>query len=207
MPIELETKKEVEDEARIDAAVQAERKRKARKANEEVSAWKGKVFVTFEHFGEPLGPLEQRIVEKGEALKSLKEQSPAEAAGMWFMLHNTSPLPISFRTDSSYLPRPNCGAKLSNGSTVGLCDGMEISIQYQIEEALGKRIPHGIDVSGLSVLAPGTAVLFSAPQIHLKNGRVISIGYSYMTENDKHELEEYGSPRRVRLRGSLLSLK
>ena len=61
-------------------------------------------------------------------------------------------------------------------------------------------LPSGIDVSGLSVLAPGDTVLFSVPLAHLDDRRAIAFSYSYVKENDEHQLEDYGSPRRVRLR-------
>ena len=207
MPIDTETKKQKEDKAKINAGFQVEHSRKTRLADLEVAAWKNKVFVTFEHFGEPIDQLEQRMVEDGEARKSIRKESLADATGAWLKLHNTSPLPISFHTDSAYLPRPNCGVVLSNGSRVGLCDGAEVSIQYEIKEASGKPVSYGIDVSGLSVLAPGTSVLFSVPLVHLKNSRVIIIRYSYVKENDKHQLEEYGSPHRVVARHAALRVK
>ncbi|HXM36114.1 MAG TPA: hypothetical protein VN920_13060 [Pyrinomonadaceae bacterium] len=109
-------------------------------------------------------PLEQHMMEKGDPQKSLTKQSAGEATGVWLRLRNMSPLPISFSTDSFYLPRPNCGVQLSNGkSGPALCDGREVSIQYQIEDANGKRIPWGIDVSSTSILPPGASVLGVAP--------------------------------------------
>jgi len=207
LPTDEETKKEAENEARKLAAVQAANRRKVRMADLEVSAWKKKVIVTFEHFGQPVNPLEQRMLEDGQPRKSIWKESPAEADGVWLRLQNNSPLPIRFPTDSLYLPRSNCGVSLSNGSRVGLCDGMEVSIQYQIQEASGKSFPSGIDFSGLSVLAPGTSVVFSVPLIHLENRRAITFSYSYVKENDKHELDEHGSPHRLRLRRTQLAVK
>lgn len=84
-----------------------------------------------------------------------------------------------------------------NSATAG-----EISIQYQIEESDGKRVPFGIDVSSTSILLPGVSVLFSVPRVHLENGRTIFISYSYLKENEKHELDEYGTDHRVVFRSS-----
>lgn len=142
------------------------------------------------------------MMEKGEPNKSLTKQSAADANGVWLRFRN-SPLPISFRTDSFYLPRPNCGVKLSNGANgPGLCDGREISIQYQIEEADGKRVPFGIDVSSTSILPPCFSVLFSVPRVHLENGRTIFVNYTHLKENEKHE--QYGTAHRINFRGSQL---
>jgi WD40 repeat protein len=209
IPIDWEAEKRAEEEAqkeaKASAVLEVERKRVIREADKEAAAWEKQVAITFEHFGEPINPLEQHMMEKGEPRKSLMKQSAAEANGVWLKLRNNSPLPISFRTDSAYLPRPNCGFKLTSGlNGPGLCDGAEISIQYQIEEADGKRVPYGLDMSFETVLPPGASVLFSVARVYLENGRTIFIGYSYLKENEKHELEECGSPHRVIFRRSQL---
>jgi WD40 repeat protein len=209
IPVDWEAEKRAEEEAQQEAKaaaiLEAERKQKTVDADKEAAAWEKQVTITFEHFGEPTNPLEQRMMEKGEPNKSLTKQSAADAKGVWLRLSNSSPLPISFRTNSFYFPRPNCGVKLSNGANApGLCDGREISIQYQIEDANGKRVPFGIDVASTSVLPPGASVLFSVPRVHLENGRTIFIGYSYLKESEKHELDEYGTAHRVVFRISQL---
>ena len=194
IPIDWEAEKRAEEEAhkryKLAAAAEAERKRKIQEADQEVTAWEKKIELTFEHFGERLDPLEQHMMEKGEPNKSLIKQSEETANGVWLRLRNNSPLPMKFRTDSFYLPR--CGP--------GVCDGSEISIQYQIEEADGKPVPYGLDFGAESVLPPGSSVLFSVARAHLENGRVIFVGFRYVKENEKHELEEYGSARRVSFR-------
>ncbi|MCM3873100.1 MAG: WG repeat-containing protein [Pyrinomonadaceae bacterium] len=205
IPIDWEAEKRAEKEAaeqaRIDAFAKAERDRQAHEADKAAAGWESQITITFEHFGPPINPLEQRLLEKGDPTKSLIQQPAAEATGVWLRLRNNSPLPISFRTDSFYLPRPTCGVRLSNGKNgPGLCDGREVSIQYQIEDASGKPVPWGIDVSSMSILPPGASVLFSAPLAHLQNSRVISIAYNFEKENDKHELEAYGTAHRVVLK-------
>jgi len=202
IPIDWEAEKAAEKEAaeqaKIGALLKLEQERQTREADKAAVAWESLVTITFEHFGEPINTGAQRMMERGDPQKSLTPQSAAEATGVWLRLRNNSPLPISFRTDSFYLPRPNCGVPLSNGKTgPGLCDGREVSIQYQIEDANGKPIPWGIDVSSMSVLPPGNSVLFSAPLAHLENGRVISINYNFQKESEKHELEDYGTAHRV----------
>jgi WD40 repeat protein len=210
IPIDWEAEKRAEEEAQNEAKaaaiLEATRKKKIRDADKETAAWEKHVTITFEHFGEPINSLEQRMMENGEPNKSLIKASAADAQGVWLRLSNNSPMPISFRTDSFYLRRPNCGVKLSNGANgPGLCEGMEISIQYRVEEADGRRVPFGLDLGSESVLPPGASVLFSVARVHLKNGRTILISYSYLKENEKHTLDEYGTAHRVVFRSSQLA--
>ena len=93
------------------------------------------------------------MAETGAANTSLIRKSAEDADGIWLRLRNNSPLPIRFRTDSIYLPRPGCER--------GLCDGAEVSIQYEIEEANGTAVPYGMDMAFMSTLPPGASVLFS----------------------------------------------
>jgi WD40 repeat protein len=209
IPIDWEAEKRAEEEAqkeaRIAAAAEAQRKQRIQDADKEATAWEKRIEITFEHFGERLNPLDQHMMEKGEPNKSLINQSAETANGVWLRLRNSSPLPIRFRTDSFYLPHPNCGVKLTNGANgPGVCDGSEVSIQYSIEEADGKPVPYGLDFGSESVLPPGNSVLFSVGRVHLNNGRVIFVGFSYLKENEKHELEDYGSPHRMSFGSSQL---
>jgi WD40 repeat protein len=205
VPIDWESEKRASEEAQkeyaIASALEAEKQRKTVAADKEISTWVRPVTITFSHFGEATNPLAQRMMEKGAVEKSLITKSAADANGLWLRLRNDSPLPISFRTDSGYLPRAGCGVKLSDGSNGGgLCDGAEVSIQYQIEEGDGKPVPWGIDVSWESVLPPHTSVLFSVSKAHLENRRTVFVSYTFLKENEKHELDDYGTRRRASFR-------
>lgn len=209
LPIDREAEKRLHEIAAkrnaIAVAEEAARQQKLRDADKETAAWVVPVMINFDHYGEPINPLEQRFVEKGEVNKSLSRQTVAEAEGIWFRLRNNSPLPIKFRTDSFYLPRPGCGVKLSDNSTrPALCDGMEVSIQYEIEDANGKRVPYGLDMSSESVLPPDASVLFSVQKSHLSNGRQIFVSYTYLKENAQRALEEFGTSRRAHFHSSQL---
>jgi len=192
IPIDWETEKRTTEEAQKEAAIRsalvAEQKRKTAEADKEVSTWIRPVTITFDHFGEATNPLAQRMMETGTAEKSLITKSAADADGVWLRLKNNSPLAISFHTDSGYLPRPGCR---------GLCDGAEVSVQYQIEEANGKPVPWGLDVSWISVLPPGASVLFSVSKAHLENRRTVFVSYTFLKENENKKLDEYGTARRV----------
>jgi hypothetical protein len=209
IPVDWEAEKRARQEAAKSAAAvaaaKAENRRKTREADKETFRWRNAVSIVFGHYGEPINPLEQRMMERGNANKSLSLQTAAEATGVWLRITNKSPLPISFSTDSFYLPRLNCGIKLSNGeSAAGLCDGAEISIRYQIEESNRRRVPYGLGLSMTSVLPPGVTVMFSVRRDHLQNGKGIFITYNYLKENEEHELKPFGTPRRVTFRSSQL---
>ncbi len=51
-----------------------------READKEAVPWEIRVTITFEHFGEPINPLEQHMMEKGEPNKSLTKRSAAAAS-------------------------------------------------------------------------------------------------------------------------------
>jgi hypothetical protein len=187
LPLDWETEKRLHEESRTEVAsataAAADEQRKTVAADSEIGAWKKPVTITFDHYGEAINPLEQRMMETGHAEKSLITKPAAEADGVWLRLKNNSPLPIRFRTDSGYLPRRGCA---------GLCDGAEVSIKYEIEEANGKTVPWGSDMSWMSVLPPGASVLFSVSKSHLENRRKVFVSFSYLKEN-----QEYGTARRV----------
>lgn len=208
LPVDWETDRRLAEEGKkrktVSVAEEAER-RETLALEKETATWMGRVLISFDHFGEPLNPLEQRMMEKGELNKSLTKQSAAEAEGVWLRLRNNSPLPISFRTDSFYAPRPECGLKRKDSSlTVGLCDGAEVSIQYEIEEAKGMPVAYGIDVSFQSILPPGASVLFSVLRTHLTNGRSVFVRYRYLRQKEETKLEEIGSAYRAKFRSSQL---
>ena len=93
--------------------------------------------------------------------------------------------------------------KLSNEFNAGgLCDGAEVSIQYEIEEANGKAVPWGLDMSWNAVLPAGASVLFSVSKSHLENRRTVFVSYTYLKESEQHMLEEYGTTRRVSFRSA-----
>jgi hypothetical protein len=110
-----------------------------------------------------------RMMEPARPHRRPKKQSARTANGVWLRFRNGSNLPITFSTDSIYLDRVGkCGYKTSGGKFFeGLCDGTEVSIQYGIEDAGGKPIPWGVDFGAISMLPPGSSVVFSVRRDHL----------------------------------------
>lgn len=172
----------------------------AKRIEQEVAASAPKVFVTFEHYGEPTNMMETRIAETGKPNKSLSKQNEANATGIWLRLHNDSPLPISMFTESMYLPgKDRCGYSSSKGKFYyGLCEGAEIGIQFSVRDASGKPLRYGFDFGSISMLPPKTSVLFSLPRELLKDGRSIIIGYKFLKENQKSKLDDYGERREIK---------
>jgi len=136
------------------------------------------VYITFERFGKAINPMDTRMAETGEPSKS-KEKGE----DVWLRLHNNSQWAITFATDSMYLGKRISPYRSSDGSSIlGLNDGTEVSIQYQIEEEDGRRVPYGSDMSFASWLPPGRSVLFSVRRDHLSKNRSIFISFNYEWE-------------------------
>jgi WD40 repeat protein len=181
-----------------------ERERLTREADKETAAWAGRVRIAFEHFGEPSDPWQARMGETGEPSKSMKAEAEASARGVWLRLRNGAPLPISFRTYSMYMGK--CGTAAEPARRFGLlCEGMEVGAAYDIVDAKGvSRAPNEIDVFSTSTLPPGTSVLFSVPREHLSRSLSVCLEYTYVKEDEKHTLKDYGSARSVCFKGSEL---
>lgn len=196
--------KAAEEKAKRVAGLMAERAQRIRQANAEAATWEGKIRITFESYGEPINPMNARMMEPARPHQKPREQSAKTASGVWLRLRNDSPLPITFRTDSFYLnPGGKCGYTTSAGKFfAGLCDGTEVSVQYGIEDASGNPILWGVDFGSISMLPSGASVLFSVRRDHLENRRSIHIRYNYKKEGDKRSLEDYGSERRVYFKSS-----
>lgn len=163
-----------------------------------------KVFVTFEHYGEPRDPGQSRIMETAKPDKSLKKQDKSEADGVWFRLHNDSALPVTLSTESMYMPAEGCGYKSAKRSYGGLCEGAEIGIRVGVLDAKGNPVPYGFDFGGSTMLPPNTSVLFSLPLGIFNDGRTVVVSYRFMKEDAKGKLQEYGERRETKLTAAAL---
>jgi WD40 repeat protein len=203
LPSEEEVKAAEERSKRF-ASLKAERERRIRQADAEAATWEGKIRITFESYGEPINPMNVRMMEPARSHRKPKVRSARTASGVWLRFRNDSSLPITFSTDSFYLNRgARCGYTGAAGKFfAGLCDGTEVSIQYGVEGAGGKPIPWGFDFGSISMLPPGASVVFSVRRDHLENGRSIHITYKYQKDGEKRALEDYGSERRVYFKSS-----
>jgi hypothetical protein len=133
------------------------------------------IYLSFEKFGEAIDPLAEREAEAGESSRSKKK-----GRDVWLRLHNNSKFAISFRTDSLYLGKRVSTYQFSDGSKIlSLVNDAEVSMQYNVEEKDGRAVPHNLDSSWTSWLAPGRSVLFSVRRDHLSNGRMIYVDFNY----------------------------
>jgi WD40 repeat protein len=187
--------------ARLESERAAEEKRRA---EEEATRLAPKVFVTFDHYGEPRDPGQSRMIEAGKPDRSLKKQDKSEATGVWLRIHNDSALPVTLSTESIYFPRGECGYKSAERFYSGLCEGAEIGMRVGVRDAKGEHVPYGFDFGGVAILPPNTSALFSLPLGLFRDKRTIVVGYRFMKENAKGKLEEYGERRETKLTASLL---
>ena len=117
-----------------------------RRAEREVATLAPKVFITFDHYGEPTDPMKTRRAETDRPDKSLSRQTRTEATGIWLRLHNDSPLLISLSTESVYLPGgEGCGYRTESSFYGGLCEGAEIGIRFGVLNRSGNPVPYGFD--------------------------------------------------------------
>jgi WD40 repeat protein len=172
-----------------------------KRADREMETFKGKVYITFDHYGDmtPLG--EQRIAESDEPNKSRVKKSAEDSDAIWLRLHNDSPLPISVPTQNMYLPNPKCFYKFPSGNKVlGLCDNREISVWLGLEDKNGKQLPYGFDFGSSVILLPKTSVLFAVPRDRLNDGDAIRFGFTFQNETTKNKVEPYGTAKILRYR-------
>lgn len=188
--------------ARLEAQRAADEKRLA---EEEVTKLAPKVFVTFEHYGEPRDPGQARMIETGKPDKSLKKQDRPEATGVWLRIHNDSALPVTLSTESTYFQRgEECGYESAKRFHNGLCEGSEIGIRVGVLDAKGAPVPYGFDFGGVAILPPNTSALFSLPLGLFRDKRTIVVGYRFMKENAGGKLQDYGEGRETKLTAALL---
>ena len=189
-------------EARRVASINRE-KEMARLADIENAPYKGKVYITFDHYGDmtPLG--EQRIAETGEPDKSRIKRSAADANAVWLRLHNDSPLPVSVPTQSMYLTGGKCHFEFPDGQKVyGLCDGKEISVWLSLEDRDGKPLRYGFDFGSSVILLPGKSVLFAVPRDLLRDGNAISFAFTFQKPAGGGKVENSGNATTLKFRES-----
>lgn len=200
--LQLPTPQEIA-ERKVEEQLAAEEEKQAER---EVARLAPKVFITFDHYGEPTNPMETRIAETGRPDKSLSRQTREEATGVWLRLHNDSPLPINISTESIYLPgKERCGYQSVTGTFYkGLCEGAEIGIRVGVFDAKGKPVRYGFDFGGISMVPPKTSVLFSLPRDLLTEGRYVVIYYKFQKETAKDKVDDYGKEREIKVTESKL---
>jgi WD40 repeat protein len=170
---------------------------------EEIEVYKKLVYISFQHFGDDVDVLKLRMMESSQPEQSKVKIPPESAQGLWFCLHNDSPLPVSIRTFSQYFSRNPCFHTFPSGRKIfGLCDNGEIFIAYRVENKDGSIVPSPFDSFSSAILLPKTTVLFNVSRNDLKLNRVIRIYYTFINETKDSEIEAYGSQNILRFTSS-----
>jgi|GEM_PF-1444408 len=137
-------------------------------------AYKDKVYIKFDHYGDMIALGEQKVRQSGIPKMSKFRKSAADANAVWLRLHNDLDVPIAVPTQSIYAPSKKCFFRFPTGHKVfGICDKQEIVIRLSVEDKNGEGVPYGFDWFSYVVLLPKTTVLFSVPLEVLTDGNHI----------------------------------
>jgi WD40 repeat protein len=180
--------------------------RRDRQATVDTEEYKNQVYLTFEHFGEMISPLELRFGETGEPDKSKVVTSARDVNAVWLRLHNNSPLPIKILTHSMYLDAIKCAHEFSKDNVLyGLCPDKEVSIAFAREDKSGKTLPSMSDMAFVTFLLPKTSTVFAVPLGLLERGNGIKFDYTFQNAIEKdsywtltNEYADYGTKRTLR---------
>lgn len=178
-------------------------KERAKSADVETEAFKDKVYVTLDHYGEMTPLADQKIAESGEPNKSKVKKSATDANAIWLRLHNDSPLPIQVPTQSIYFSGAKCSYEFPDGEKLnGLCDNREINVAMVLENKDGKPLPYGFDFGSSVILLPGKSFVFAIPRDLLDDGRAIRFSYTFQKPTNIAKDSNYGSTKVLRVRWS-----
>lgn len=163
----------------------------------------------------------ERIVKYTPGEKSTAEKE-ARTPGIWLRLHNNTAWAISFSTDNFYLyPKVGSLQSYDGRRYLGLNDGIEVSIRYEVEatrsegygaapdgsvslQQINRSIPFikRVDIASISWLPPGRSVLFKVSPNHLTKYLKIFFSFRYQWEpagqsnginEPEHRVYFYGS--------------
>jgi hypothetical protein len=126
--------------------------------------------------------------------------------GVWLRLRNNTSGAISLCTESAYIGPNTVPLKLASGKGIlGLKDGIEASVCYNVEAPEKKTVPtargtlvagqwnpfhqlplgyHG-DVIATSWIPTGGSILLSLPKEHLADQNRISVAFNYEWETER----------------------
>ncbi len=206
MPSAAETRL-TEERNLLVAKIGARKKERENNAAAYVKAYRDKVFVTFEHYGDMSDPGQKRMFESGDPKESSTKKPASESNAVWLRLHNDSTLPIQIPTLSSYFMAAKCVFEYPDGEKLsGLCKDREIDVWFGVKDTRGKWVPYGFDFGSSTILLPKSSVLFSVPLSLWERPYSIVFDFSFQnvrsSENDRKM--DYG--KKVEIKFSKLSL-
>ncbi len=140
------------------------------------------VYLTFDHFGKAVNPLDMRFIEPIDASNS---KQPGK--DVWLRLHNNMRWPIQILTFSMYLPKRRAGEKPADWIRRAryLANDTEIGVDYHVQEKDGRCQPSPFDSFSVSRIPPGVSVIFSVPRETLSTDRSIFVNFNYEWEEDE----------------------
>ena len=163
------------------------------------------VYIRFSHYGDMKDPGQKKLVEKDEPVESKAKLPKGLANAVWLRLHNDSPLPIQFPTQSMYLPNKKCFFEFKNGAKIyGFCKDREVNVWHGMEDKQGKQVPYGFDFGSAAILLPKSSVLFPVPLELFENGNSIVFDYSFQNIGKDKKVDEYGNEKTLRFKAANL---
>lgn len=195
-----EQKLEAERGVRV-ARIREIKARRAKQAAFDRAKYQGKVYITFEHYGDMSDSGLKKMMETDLPKESLVTKDAAESNAAWVRLHNDSPLPVQIPTESMYLSSSKCFHLFPNGLKMsGLCADREISVWFGVRDRNGKNVPHGFDFGSSVVLLPGATVLFPVPLNILQKGHSIVFSYSFQNVKASENDDDWDYGKEIELR-------
>lgn len=150
------------------------------------------VYLTFEHLGKAVNPLDTRLMEPSDASNSKQKGND-----VWLRFHNNTCWPIRFRTFSMYLPKRKPNEKPAEWvKRMGYVENdQEISLLFDVHERDGQRHISPFDSFSVSLLSPGVSVIFSVPREALSKERSVFVRFNYAWEDDERGSTRTNEPQ------------
>ena len=170
------------------------RREREKEGNAYAEKNKGKIKVTFSHFGKAESFWDKKFAETGKAEESKLRLSREKANVAWFIIKNDASLAVRIDTNSSYF-NPRCK---------GLCDDSEVSLRYSIEGKNGEIRTNGIDVYAISLIPSRGKVMFPVRIEDFAEGKIkFSIKFDKLNP-DNPEQSSFGSSQWIYVEDTLL---
>lgn len=171
---------------------------------------KGKptIYITYENSGK-INPRATKIAADStgqEAQRHIGNEDGIQIVRL--RLHNNTRWAINFSTDSLYIGPNITPLRLSDGrSALGLRDGIEVNVRYEIEPERGAEFVEApvfnrSDMFSTSWLPPGRSVIFIVPREHLSKNLKVYVPFTYEWETTERDYGIKEPEHRVYFRSS-----
>lgn len=170
------------------------------------------IYITFEGTG-TVTPTATKLAADTTGQEAHEEKAKNGIRILRLRLHNNTRWAISFSTDSLYIGPNITPWRLGDGRpALGLRDGIQVNVQYQIEPERGAKVVEAPvinrgDVSSTSWLPPGRSIIFNVPREHLNKNLRLYVSFAYEWETAEHDYGTKEPEHRVYFRASDLPEK